>query len=300
MKKRSLTSYRNSDLDRAKPRKRLFHSFINNKLKQPKRHHSDTGLVEDRTSSTTIVRIIAGILMVHVVVIGGLLVRGNLVKSNTGLAVTPGVTPPPTAPAATQPAEQAVVPGPVNMNAVLTPATTVPAPQPMPAQTHITQATAPPSPAQTAPVQPVISQPQQAPVVATPTAAPAQPANTTLTKHMVASGDTWDNVAMQYSITVNELKAANPQAAANANLFTGTYLSVPVSADSAAGQAAMAAQQQAAEEARGTVHVVKKGETLGVIARKYRISLKKLYSLNNLTEKDARRIQPGRELKVGE
>ena len=65
-------------------------------------------------------------------------------------------------------------------------------------------------------------------------------------------------------------------------------------------QIMMQKRQQAAEEARGTVHVVKKGETLGVIARKYRISLKKLYSLNGLTEKDARRIQPGRELKVGE
>ena len=99
---------------------------------------------------------------------------------------------------------------------------------------------------------------------------------------------------------VDELKAANPSAAANANLFTGTFLDVPVPADSAAGKAAMAAEQEAAVEARGTVHVVKKGETLGVIARKYKITLKQLYSLNNLTEKDARRIQPGRELKVGE
>lgn len=297
MKKRSLTSYRNSDLDRAKPRKRLFHSFINKNLKQPKKHHSDTGLVEDRTSSTTIVRIIAGILMVHVVVIGGLLVRGNLVKSNTGLAVSPGVTPPPAAPA--RPAEPAVVPGPVNMNAVLTPAATVPTPQPTPTQVHITQASATPIPAQTGPVQPVISQPQQpAPVAATP--APVQPANTTIVKHMVASGDNWSSVAVQYGVTVNELKAANPAAATNANLFTGTYLDVPVAVNSAAGQAAVAAREQAEEEARGTVHVVKKGETLGVIARKYRISLKKLYSLNNLTEKDARRIQPGRELKVGE
>lgn len=299
MKKRSLTSYRNSDLDRAKPRKRLFHSFINNNLKQPKKHHSDTGLVEDRTSSTTIVRIIAGILMVHVVVIGGLLVRGNLVKSNTGLAVTPGVAPPPTAPARVE--EAAVVPGPVNMNAVLTPAATVPAPQPTPAQVHITQATTTPVAAPTGPVQAVISQPQQAaPTVAVPTPAPTPAANTAIVKHMVASGDNWNSVAVQYGVTVNELKAANPQAATNANLFTGTYLDVPVAADSAAGQAAMAAQEQAAEEARGTVHVVKKGETLGVIARKYRISLKKLYSLNGLTEKDARRIQPGRELKVGE
>lgn len=290
MKRSPLKSFRNSDLDRAKPRKRIFHSFINKNLKQPKRHHSDTGLVEDRTSSTTIVRIIAGLLMVHVVIIGGALMHGKLVKSKTGIAVAPGVTPPPAAPAA--PAQPQA--GPVNMTAVLTPqATPAPAPAPaQPQQVHITQ--------NPAPVQPVVAPVQPAPQPVQTTPAPVKPANTTIVKHRVASGDTWNGVAVQHGITVDELKAANPSAAGNANLFTGTYLDVPVPADSAAGQAALAAEQQAAEVAKGKTHVVKKGEILGNIARKYNISLEKLYRLNNLTEKDARRIQPGRELKVGE
>ena len=290
MKRSPLKSFRNSDLDRAKPRKRIFHSFINKNLKQPKRHHSDTGLVEDRTSSTTIVRISAGLLMVHVVIIGGALMHGKLVKSKTGIAVAPGVTPPPAAPAA--PAQPQA--GPVNMTAVLTPqATPAPAPAPaQPQQVHITQ--------NPAPVQPVVAPVQPAPQPVQTTPAPVKPANTTIVKHRVASGDTWNGVAVQHGITVDELKAANPSAAGNANLFTGTYLDVPVPADSAAGQAALAAEQQAAEVAKGKTHVVKKGEILGNIARKYNISLEKLYRLNNLTEKDARRIQPGRELKVGE
>lgn len=288
MKRSPLNSFRNSDLDRAKPRKRIFHSFINKNLKQPKRHHSDTGLVEDRTSSTTIVRIIAGLLMIHVVIIGGALMHGKLVKSKTGIAVAPGVTPPPAAPAA--PAQPQA--GPVNMTAVLTPQ---PAPAPAPAQpqqVHITQ--------NTAPVQPTVTPAQTAPQPVQATPAPVQPANTAIVKHRAASGDTWNSVAVQYGITVDELKAANPSAAGNANLFTGMFLDVPVPANSAAGKAALAAEQQAQEEARGTVHEVQKGETLGVIARRYKISLKKLYSLNNLTEKDARRIQPGRKLKVSE
>ena len=238
MKRSPLKSFRNSDLDRAKPRKRIFHSFINKNLKQPKRHHSDTGLVEDRTSSTTIVRIIAGLLMVHVVIIGGALMHGKLVKSKTGIAVAPGVTPPPAAPAA--PAQPQA--GPVNMTAVLTPQP-APAPAPAPAQpqqVHITQ--------NTAPVQPTVTPAQPAPQPVQATPAPVQPANTAIVKHRAASGDTWNSVAVQYGITVNELKAANPSAAGNANLFTGMFLDVPVPADSAAGKAALAAEQQEQEQ----------------------------------------------------
>ena len=70
---RKQTAFRNSELDRAKPRHHFFHSLL-------KRHHSDTGLVEDRTSSVTIVRIIVGLLLLHLIIIGGVLLRGHMVK----------------------------------------------------------------------------------------------------------------------------------------------------------------------------------------------------------------------------
>ena len=65
-----------------------------------------------------------------------------------------------------------------------------------------------------------------------------------------------------------------------------------------AAQAAQAAQPVVQETAK--FHVVKRGENLGRIARKYRISLSKLLKLNNMTQADARRLQVGHKLKVSE
>ena len=99
---RNQDPFRNSELDRAKPKRHTFHSLINDKLK---RHRSDTGLVEDRTSSVTIVRIIVGLLLLHLIIIGGVLLRGHMVKEgSTGLAAPVAITPPPAAPPAAAPA----------------------------------------------------------------------------------------------------------------------------------------------------------------------------------------------------
>jgi LysM repeat protein len=46
--------------------------------------------------------------------------------------------------------------------------------------------------------------------------------------------------------------------------------------------------------------VVKRGENLGTIARKYKISLPKLLKINNMSNADARRLKVGRKLKVSE
>ena len=45
---------------------------------------------------------------------------------------------------------------------------------------------------------------------------------------------------------------------------------------------------------------MKRGENLGRIARKYKISLAKLLKMNNMTEADARRLKVGHKLKVSE
>lgn len=301
------TTFRNSGLDRATPKTHRFHSFINKNLKK---HRSDVGLVEDSTSSHTVVRIIMGLLMLHLVVIGGVLVRGHLVKSNAGVAISPTVTPPPAANAAAEverpgeilspntPAPAAPAPVAANNGAApldlsvkpeVNTAAQVGVTAPKPADTHITQT-------------PVALQDDTAEEV-TP-AAPATPApatpKTVTVKHLVASGETWGTVAAQYGTTVAALKAANPKSAAKNMLYQGTYLAVPVSADSERGKAVAAQQQQEAVIAAGKTHVVKKGENLGLIAKKYKISLQKLYRLNNMTEKDARALKVGAELKVAE
>lgn len=274
MKKQPYKAFRRSDLDRAKPKKRIFHTI----LKRPKKHYSETGLVEDRYSSTTIVRIIAGLLLVHVIGIGGALMHGNLVKKSAGPIVTTDMTPPPAAAPATAPAT-----GPVNMTATLTPVTPTPTAAPAGGQVHITQPTA-----------------QATAAPAPQPAKPVYPANTVLTQHLVSTGDTWSSIATANNTTVDVLKAANPTIAATVNLPIGTYLDVPVASSSAAGQEVVAQQQQEAAEEAAKFHVVERGQFLGVIARKYNISLDKLYKMNGLSEKDARRIQPGMKLRIRE
>lgn len=293
--KKNTTPFRHSGLDRATPKTHRFHSFINKNLK---RHRSDVGLVEDRTSSTLVVRIIVGLLLVHLLVIGGVLVRGHLVKANGGVAIAPTVTPPPAAPAAAaaeRPGEvlsQPAAHGTVDMSVkpVVNPAAQVAVAKPAPADTHITQA--PAAVEETAE--------EVTPAAPAAPATPAPAAKTVTVKHLVNSGETWGTVAAQYEVTVEALKAANPKSAAKPMLYQGTYLNVPVSAESEHGKAVAAAQQQEATIAAGKMHTVKKGESLGLIAKKYKISLKKLMELNNMTDKDARSLKIGTELKVAE
>lgn len=285
MSKNSKTTFRNSDLGRAKPKRHFLKTFVNDNLKQ-KRLHSDTGLVVDRTSPVTVLRIILGLIVVHLLVIGGVMLRGNIAKNPATAAVVPSITPPP------------VIPAPVVQTAPVaepTPAPAQPAVAATPAtnDTHITQA--PVNMADIAPVaQPV---PTVEPIAVQP--APAQPATPTVeVKHLVNSGDTWGRVAAQYGITEDVLKGANPSLAARTNLPGGAYLSVPVPADSQVAQAAQAARPVVEDTAK--YYVVKRGENLGSIARKHRISLNKLMKLNNMTNADARRLKVGRKLKVSE
>lgn len=286
MKKRKNEAFRNSELARVRPKRHIFHSLLYDKSK---RHRTDTGLVEDSSSSTTIVRIIGGLLLVHLVVIGGVLLRGHMVKSNSGVAVAPTITPPPVQqePA---PAEE-VLPQPA-------PAPATPAPASAPVANHITQSPVSPDSAVTvtAPVEPILVTPT--PAQTEPVAPAAQP--TVKVKHYVASGDTWYRIAAQYGTTVEALQAANPASAQKNVLFSGTYLDVPVKADSPHAQTTAAVSAEAEPASAAKTHVVKRGETLGGIAKRNKMSLQKLLKINNLTEKDARRIQVGTELKVSE
>lgn len=291
MKKKSTVAFHHSDLGRAKPKRHFLKTFVNDKLKQPRRLHSDTGMVIDRTNPSVAIRIILCLIVLHLLIIGGVMMRGNISKSNSGMAVAPTITPPPAMPA---PAE---APAPVQPTAVA--ATTTPAPEAQAqnqTQVHITQ-----SPINVEAVTPVAAQPAPpvAPVVVQPAPAPAQPAvPTTEIKHLIQSGDTWGRIAAKYNVSEDVLKGANAQLANMTNLPGGTYLTVVVPADSAHAQAAQASKPVVQETAK--YHVVKSGENLGRIAAKYKITLSKLLKLNNMTNADARRLQIGQKLKVSE
>ncbi|MBR2314542.1 MAG: LysM peptidoglycan-binding domain-containing protein [Akkermansia sp.] len=284
MRKDTKAAFRNSDLGRAKPKRHFLKTFVNDNLKQQKRHHSDTGLVVDRTSPATVLRVILGLVVVHLLVIGGVMMRGSIAKSSSGLAVSPTIVPPPVAPAAD--------PAPVQTAAVASPE---PAPAPAAQQeVHITQ-----GPVNMEAVTPVAAQPTAPvePVAVQPTPAPAPPASRAEgCRHHVNTGDTWGRIAAQYGITEDVLKAANTELAALTNLPSGAYLNIPLPAGSTTTQTA--AQPAARQEVQ--YHVVKRGENLGRIARKYRLNLETLLKLNNMTAADARRLQIGQKLRVSE
>lgn len=296
------SSFRNSGLDRAKPATHRFHSFINKKLKQ---HRSDIGLVEDGTSSHTVVRVIMGLLVIHLVVIGGVLVRGHLTKTGAGVAIAPSVQAPPSATAAAEverpgeilstqpaaPAKQGSTPLDLSVKPVVNPDAQVGVTAPKPADTHITQVPGVAAEEETA------EEVTAEPAVAT---TPAAPAKTVTVKHLIRSGETWQGIAKQYGVTVAALKTANPKSAAKNMLYQGSYLSVPVSAESEHGKTVAAQQQQDAAANAAKMHTLQKGESLGLLAKKYKTSVNKLMQLNGFTDKDARRLKPGTNIKIAE
>lgn len=285
-------SFQNSGLGRAKPKTHKFKAFINGNLKQQKTLRSQVGLVEDSTSPVTVLRVILGLIVVHFLVIGGVMMRGSITKSGSGLVVAPTIVPPPVAPADPAPQVQPAQPQPAVAVQPAEPAAT-------PADTtevHITQA-----PINVENVTPVASEPAAPvePVAIQPTPAPAPaPADVVPLSHLVKTGDTWGRVAAQYGITEDVLKGANASLANRHNLPTGVKLSVPVPKDSAVAKEALANQPVVKDTAK--YHVVKSGENPGRIAKKYKISVNKLLKMNNMTNADAKRLRVGQKLKVSE
>ncbi len=283
-------SFSNSGLGRAKPQRHVFRSFINQKLK---RKHSHIGLVEDRTSSTTIVRIIIGLLMLHLVIIGGVLLKGHVDSLAGGIAAPPTMTPPPPV----LQAEETLAPVAVAPATPATPAAPT-APVAASSSTHIT---AEPElfPEDGAAV--TLPSANAAPVVVTPpvaVAAPETPAvPTTNIRVLVNSGDTWFGIAEEYNVSMDALKAANPTAARRSHLYQGNYINVPVPVNSPAAKAAAQATKVAAAPAAAT-YKVKRGDTLARIASRHKMSTATLMKINNLSEKDSRSIRPGQVLKV--
>lgn len=294
-------SFRNSDLNRAKPKKNTFGSLFESKLK---RHRSDTGLVEDRMKNTTVVRIIVALLLVHMLIIGGVLVRDDLVRTVKTDAVSPSLTQPP--------APQSVIPQPTQPT-MATAASSKPEQAPVepivvaPVQPTVTStATATPQtptittaqPQEAVAVDPEVK-PQVTPVVAVPAPAAAvptvRPQQDTPVKHYVQSGDTWTRIVATYGISSEALQKANPNVKPEL-LVSGTYLLIP----DKNGNVPAEATAKDDKPAPGSVYTVKAGDTMARIAKKHGISLPKLLKYNNMTMKEAGRIRIGQEIRLSE
>ena len=115
--------------------------------------------------------------------------------------------------------------------------------------------------------------------------------------YTVKAGDTLAGIARHVGSTSAELKRINNLR--SDYVFVGQMLKVPAGGGTAEAMAAPAAMAAAApvKKADGSVvHVVKPGETLGQIARKYQVKLSDLAVANNIA--DPKKIRPGQELVI--
>jgi LysM repeat protein len=128
---------------------------------------------------------------------------------------------------------------------------------------------------------------------------------TPATTYKVARGDSLWSVANKNQLPQADLAAAN-NLKVSAVLHVGQKLIIPSRPSkpgaAAAAQEAAPAEQAAAPAAAAAApgesvkHVVKPGETLGAIARRYGVKQGDIAVANNIT--DPRKIQPGQELVI--
>ena len=237
------------------------------------RYRARVSEFEDDAPSSTVVRWLVVLLLLHLLVIGGVWVRSTWFKNTTEM---------------------------VEMTATLPSPPTVPQ-IPVPAVAPVTAPAVPPA----APAAPVtITQPAQV-VDARPgrqeQAAPAPTAQEHIpdaapvagpARHIVRTGDTWERVARDNRVSVADLKAVNPNMQ---KLVSGTTLVIPARPGDNLVQEKPAEADTALS---GTAHIVKKGETLSVIGRKYKMNWRNIQKFNKMSDKDVARLKIGQKIMI--
>ncbi len=125
---------------------------------------------------------------------------------------------------------------------------------------------------------------------------------TPATTYVVKPGDSLWTIAKKHKLTVADLTQANGMAA-NANLQPGKKLVIPGKSLPEAAAAPAAASRKSSEAAptaraggETVKHVVKSGETLGIIARNYGVRQSDIAVANRIS--DPAKIQAGLELVI--
>lgn len=130
--------------------------------------------------------------------------------------------------------------------------------------------------------------PVQPPAMAQPPVVP----ETTGTEYVVVKGDSLWKIAKKNGVTIKAIEAANP-AVDPSKLKVGQKLSIP-GATSAAGAAAETAGVSSAGGGE-EIYIVKSGDTLSKIAKRYGTTIRAIESANGLS---TARIKVGEKLKI--
>ena len=94
--------------------------------------------------------------------------------------------------------------------------------------------------------------------------------------HKVIAGETYYKLSKKYHLTVSEIQAANPEMK---SLKAGEELLIP-------SEKSVAVVNNGSNNSKQITHVVKKGETLSAIARKYNVSVDEIKKGNSLESGD--------------
>jgi LysM repeat protein len=116
------------------------------------------------------------------------------------------------------------------------------------------------------------------------------------TEHVIKKGDTIGALAKKYGVTEQAIIDANPQAKPR-SLKIDEKLTIPPPTPAAPGAVASAGSAAApgASGATGEVYVVKPGDTLGKVAKKFGVTVKQLRAANNIK---GDRILPKQRLNI--
>lgn len=225
-----------------------------------KRYRARISEFEDDTPSSMIVRLLLVILLLHLVVIGGIWLRGTLKKGDLDHVAS---LPAGAAASASLPASGTPMSA-VSETVITSKEQLVVAPLAVDAGTS------------------------SAVQIAEP--ASKNPPEPGPGRHIVATGDTWETIARDNACSVRDLKLLNP----GAGLVSSSTLVLPMKP----AERAVIAKKKQEEEVRiaGETYVLKPGDTLSKIARKNKVSVAKLQEYNNIT--DPRKLKVGQSIRI--
>ena len=110
--------------------------------------------------------------------------------------------------------------------------------------------------------------------------------------HVVRRGDTLAKIALRYGVSVTALSRANNVRNPNM-IYVGQRLLIPTKNSPATSTRN---SKPAAASSSGSVHVVRRGDTLAKISQRYGVSLKALRNTNNI--RNVNRIFVGQRLQI--